>query len=232
MSAKHVLITGGNKGIGIETTKIFVKLGYRVTVLARKKSNALKDLDCRFIQYDLVDVEGIPKLISNLDDVDVLINNAGIMNVLSYDKYTKAAKEKIMKVNLEAPIALIRSVAKKMIQRKAGRIVNNASIAGQIGHPDVWYGITKAGIINATKSFAKILGPDGIIVNCIAAGPVETDMIHSIPESRKGALLSSVYSGRFAEADEVAQTIAWLGTESPAYINGVCIDINNGAFPR
>ncbi|NQY67219.1 MAG: SDR family oxidoreductase [Flavobacteriales bacterium] len=231
-SRKHVLITGGNQGIGLETTKAFIDLGYRVTVLARENTPYLKPLDCHFIKYDLNDIEGISKLISTLDHIDVLINNAGIMNVMNYNTYTKIAKNKVMKVNLEAPVELMTCVSKKMIKNKSGRIVNNASIAGQIGHPDIWYGITKAGIINATKSFAKILGPQGIIVNCIAAGPVETDMIHSIPESRKGALLSSVYSGRFAQASEVAKTIAWLGSESPAYINGVCIDINNGAFPR
>jgi 3-oxoacyl-[acyl-carrier protein] reductase len=119
-----------------------------------------------------------------------------------------------------------------MIQKKQGRIVNNASIAGQIGHPDIWYGITKAGLINATKSFAKLLGPHGIIVNAVAAGPVETDMMQSIPEARKEAILKSVYSGRFAQPIEVAQTILWLATDSPAYINGTCVDINNGAFPR
>jgi 3-oxoacyl-[acyl-carrier protein] reductase len=119
-----------------------------------------------------------------------------------------------------------------MIQRKSGRIVNNASIAGQIGHPDIWYGITKAGLINATKSYAKILGAEGILVNAVAASPTETDMLATIPEARKATFKQSVISNRFATPQEVAAAIGWLGTESPEYINGICIDINNGSFMR
>lgn len=232
MDNKHVLITGGNKGIGLETTKLFLDLGFKITVLARDLSTIKGFRNCNFIEYDLCNIEDISTTISDLDNIDILINNAGIMNTFGYDSYPRIKKEEIIKVNLEAAIELITCVSKKMIQNKHGRIVNNASIAGQIGHPDIWYGITKAGLINATKSFAKILGPHGIIINSIAAGPVETDMMKSIPESRKAAILKNVYSGRFAQPKEIAQTIVWLATESPEYINGTCIDINNGAFPR
>jgi 3-oxoacyl-[acyl-carrier protein] reductase len=232
MNNKHVLITGGNKGIGLETTKLFIEKGVRVTVLARDLSSIKGLSQCRGIEFDLCKIENISKIVSDLGDIDILINNAGIMNTCSYDNYPARDKEEMIKINLEAPVELISCVSKTMIQNKQGRIVNNASIAGQIEHPDIWYGITKAGIINATKSFAKILGPHGIIINSIAAGPVETDMMKSIPEARKEAILKSVYSGRFAQPQEIAQTIVWLATESPAYINGTCIDMNNGAFPR
>jgi len=119
-----------------------------------------------------------------------------------------------------------------MISKGWGRIVNNASIAGHIGHPDIWYGATKAGLINMTKSFAKILGGDGIVVNAVAAGPVETDMLHVIPIERRTAIKNTVYTGRFAQPQEVSDTMFWLATDCPEYINGTCIDINNGAFPR
>ncbi len=232
MNVKHVLITGGNKGIGLETTKQFLSMGFKVTVIARDIS-IVKDIkNCYGIEYDLKDIENIPKLISRLERIDILVNNAGIMNTYPFDSYPENKKDEILKINLEAPVELIKCVSKSMIQHKEGRIVNNASIAGQIGHPDIWYGITKAGLINATKSFAKILGPYGIIINSIAPGPVETDMMKSIPDARKEAILRNVYSNRFAQPDEVAKTIVWLSTDSPEYINGVCIDINNGAFPR
>ena len=155
-----------------------------------------------------------------------------MQNTYSYDNYPRNKKDEILKINLEAPIKLMNSVAKTMIKNKKGRIVNNASIAGQIGHPDIWYGVTKAGLINATKSYARQLGQYGIIINAIAASPVETDMMKNIPEIRKQNFLKSVHSGRFATPIEIAKTIVWLATESPAYINGTCIDINDGAFPR
>jgi len=87
-------------------------------------------------------------------------------------------------------------------------------------------------MINMTKSFAKLLGSKGIVINAVAAGPVETDMLDVIPEQRKKEIRNAVHTGRFAYPDEVADTIYWLATECPEYINGTCIDINNGAFPR
>lgn len=90
----------------------------------------------------------------------------------------------------------------------------------------------KSLIINATKSFAKLLGPKGIVINAVAPGPVETDMMAVIPEQRKKSIKNSVFIDRFAKAEEVAKAIYWLATDCPEYINGTCIDINNGAFPR
>src|SRR5690606_29416164 len=113
-----------------------------------------------------------------------------------------------------------------MIKKKNGRIINIASIAGEIGHPDVWYGVTKSGMINITKSFAKQLGQYGIVVNAIAPGPVETDMLATIPDDRKVAIKNTVYSGRFARPNEIADTIYWLATDCPEYINGITVDIN------
>ncbi|WP_198013872.1 SDR family NAD(P)-dependent oxidoreductase [Desulforegula conservatrix] len=232
---KTVLITGGNKGIGLETTKIFLGMGYKVVIVARDFSDYSLIPDSENIikkPFDLTDIEKIPKLVSEIGHVDVLINNAGVMFACPYDNYPAEKVETILKLNIEAPVALIREVSKSMIEKGFGRIVNNASIAGEIGHPDVWYGITKAGLINVTKSFAKILGGKGIVVNAVAAGPVETDMLHVIPEDRKKAVKAAVYLGRFAKPEEVAKAMVWLATDCPEYINGVCLDINNGAFPR
>ena len=229
---KHALITGGNKGIGYETTMMLLDLGYNVTVIARDISPVKGIKNCNGVSFDLFNVSEISKMISDIEPVDVLINNAGIMNTCNYRTYTDKKKNEIIKINLEAPVELITCVSENMIKKREGRIVNNASIAGQIGHPDIWYGISKAGLINATKSFAKELGSFGIIINAVAAGPVATDMLNTIPQARKDAILKSVFTGRFAYANEVAKAMVWLATESPEYINGTCIDINNGAYLR
>jgi len=231
---KTVLITGGNKGIGLETTKFFLQLGYRVIIVARDFSDGALQTSTDVImkQFDLLDIGQIPQLISELGHIDVLINNAGVMHSIPYDNYPQEKIDQMLKLNIEAPVALIREVSKSMINNGSGRIVNNASVAGQIGHPDIWYGITKAGLINATKSFARILGPKGIVINAVAPGPVETDMLKVIPEERKKAIKNVVYTNRFAKPEEVAKAIVWLATECPEYINGTCLDINNGAFPR
>lgn len=231
---KKVLITGGNKGIGLETTRLFLENNYKVIVVARDYTNfEFNDNDnVEKIKYDLSNVEGIKDLVDKIGHIDVLVNNAGIMNSIPYDSYPKADMEKLMNINLYAPIEFIKHTSKSMINAKSGRIVNTASVAGQIGHPDIWYGISKAGIINATKSFAKLLGEHGIVVNCVAPGPVETDMLNVIPEQRKNSIKSNVFTDRFAKPEEVAKAIFWLATDCPEYINGTCIDINNGAFLR
>ncbi len=230
---KTVLITGGNKGIGLEVTREFLSLNYDIIVIARDFNDfEFKNNDkIKQIIFDLSRVDEIPTLISSLDPIDILINNAGVMYSLPYNQYSNDKKESMLKLNIETPIKLIEEVSKSMIKKGNGRIVNNASVAGYTGHPDIWYGITKAGLINATKSFAKIF--DGkIIINAVAPSPVDTDMQKVNSKERKDAFMKSVITKRFATAQEVAKTIIWLATESPEYINGTCIDINNGSFPR
>lgn len=230
---KHVLITGGNKGIGLEVTKGFLELDGDVIVLARDFAGfAFKEHPAvRCVAFDLTRTNEIPALIEGLPPIDILINNAGVMYSLPYDDYPEAKIQSMLGLNLEAPVKLIEAVSKSMLKKESGRVVNNASIAGQIGHPDIWYGITKAGLINATKSFAKIFG-GRIIVNAVAPSPVETDMLNVIPRKRREAFLKSVIAQRFARPQEIAKTIVWLATESPEYINGTCIDLNSGSFPR
>ncbi len=230
---KTVLITGGNKGIGLEVTRLFLNLNYNIIIIARDFNNfEFKDnKEIKQIEFDLSRVDEISTLISSLEPIDILINNAGVMYSLPYNEYPNDKKESMLKLNIESPIKLIEEISKNMIKKGSGRIVNNTSIAGQIGHPDIWYGITKAGLINATKSFSKIF--DGkIIINAVAPSPVETDMLNVIPKQRQEAFLKTVIVKRFAQPQEIAKTIVWLATDSPEYINGTCIDINNGSFPR
>lgn len=234
MTDLTVLITGASRGIGLATARRFADAGYAVYGLARKMSEIAGDRACfaKCIDFDLRRIDLIPRLAEDVGHVDILVNNAGIMHGIRFHEYPDDKREEMIRVNLEAPVALISAFADGMKRKSGGRIVNNASIAGEMGHPDVWYGITKAGVINFTKSFARILGPFGIVVNCVAAGPVETDMLKTIPQERQDAIKKSVYTGRFARPDEVAAAMFWLATECPAYINGTCIDINDGAFPR
>jgi len=231
---KTALITGGNRGIGLETCRYFLARDYRVIALARDFSTfeLAGEENISACVFDLTAVAQIPELVASIGPVDVLVNNAGVMYSLPYDAYPQDKMKTLLRLNLEAPVALMREVGKQMVAHGGGRIVNNASVAGQVGHPDIWYGISKAGLINATKSFARILGPDDVLVNAVAPSPVETDMLEVIPQHRRETFKESVINKRFATAAEVAEAIGWLGTTSPAYINGICIDINNGAFPR
>ena len=232
---KRVLVTGGTKGIGLEVTKMMLDLDYQVVVAGRDFSNfPLKNnTDVEMIEIDLSDLDALPEFITKVGDIEVLINNAGYMQPkYTYDNYPLEAKTKLMNVDLYAPVELMNAFSQNMKKKKFGRIVNTASIAGQIGHPDVWYGIAKAGLINATKIYAKLLGTDGITVNCVAPSAAETDMQNDNEESRKKAFKAAVVTNRFAEPEEVAKAIVWLATDCPEYINGITIDINNTFYAR
>lgn len=229
---KKVLITGGNKGIGLACTRIFLERGFEVIVTARDGSFQKDVQGVTFIELDLSKPERIPEFAAKVGPIDVLVNNAGVMNSLPYDNYPQEKMRYLMAINLESPVALIREFAKSMIEKGSGRIVNVGSVAGHTGQPDVWYAISKAGIMNATKSLAKLLGPKGIVVNAVAPGPVNTEMLEKVPRERKKQILNATMLHRPAEPWEVAKSIYWLATESPEYINGITIDINNGAYLR
>jgi len=151
-------------------TKLFLEQGDRVIVVARDFKDFVYANKVECVEYDLTNVAKIPSLIAQIGNIDTLINNAGVMYSLPYNDYPQDKIESMLKLNLEAPIKLI----EECVKAGATRVVNNASIAGEIGHPDVWYGVSKAGLINATKSFAKIF-EGKVVINAVAPSPVETE---------------------------------------------------------
>ncbi len=226
---KTALITGAGRGIGLATAKAFAQAGWKV--LALDKDFSTFDLDVERIECDLRDLSRVKSLFEKRQ-VDTLVNNAGVLFCDPYDAIPEANKREVLAVNIEAPAALIEALAPQMKARQSGRIVNVGSVAAFTGHPDLWYGITKAGILNLTKAWAKELGPHGVLVNAVAPGPTQTAMYDQLPQSRKDGVMKSVYSGRVCTPEEVASAILWLGTSCPEYVNGTTLDVNNGSYPR
>jgi NAD(P)-dependent dehydrogenase (short-subunit alcohol dehydrogenase family) len=223
------LITGAGRGIGLATARAFHKAGWKVLALDRDFSGF--DLDVERIEFDLRQLSKIKGLVEK-KEIDTLVNNAGVLFCDPYDAIPEEHKREVLTVNIEAPAALITALAPQMKARKSGRIVNVGSVAAFTGHPDLWYGITKAGILNLTKAWAKELGPHGVLVNAVAPGPTQTAMYDQLPQSRKEGVMRSVYSGRVCMPDEVAAAILWLGSACPEYVNGTTLDVNNGSYPR
>jgi 3-oxoacyl-[acyl-carrier protein] reductase len=225
-----VLVTGAARGIGLATARAFLKAGWKVLALDKDFSSC-DEKGLERIEFDLQNLSGIKKLVEKRE-VHTLVNNAGVLFCDPYDSIAEEHKREVLTVNLEAPARLIESISVQMKKRKAGRIVNVGSVAAFTGHPDLWYGITKAGILNMTKAWAKELGPHGILVNAVAPGPTQTAMYDQLPQSRKDGVMRSVYSGRVCSPEEVASAILWLGSACPEYINGTTLDVNNGSYPR
>ena len=171
-------------------------------------------------------------MVEKLGEIDILVNNAGVQTAVAIDRYTDEARRRILAVNLKAPVELIRALSKQMVARKSGRIMSLASIAAYGAHTDLWYGVTKAGVVSYTRSFASYLGPHGIQVNAVAPGPIETDLLKKAQPERIEALMKLVYTRRVGRPEEVAEAIRWLALDAPPIINGAVIDITDGAFLR
>lgn len=225
------IITGGNRGIGLEISKILLSKGFEVHVISR---SGVAQPPKGMVSWtaDISDYEKMLQIVDKIGTPDVLINNAGIMNAMTANDYNSEAILHILNVNLISTVRLSACVAERMAGNGGGRIVSMGSIAGEIGHPDIWYGISKAGLMNAMRSLARTYGARGVIANSVAPGPVETEMMKNIPQDRKNRLMAATISQRFCLAEEVAKTVSWLATDAPAFINGDVIDINNGTNYR
>jgi 3-oxoacyl-[acyl-carrier protein] reductase len=225
------IVTGGNRGIGLEITKGLLEKGFEVHVLSRSGI----DISDKNIVSWKVDVSDYTQTVAIADKIgvpEVLVNNAGMMN-------SKIARDcdhddilKILNLNLISAVRLSLYLAEKMANGSGGRIVSIGSLAGAIGHPDIWYGVSKAGIANAMRSLSRAFGPRGVVANSVAPGPVETEMMQSIPQDRKDRVKAATINQRFCFAEEVAKVVCWLATDAPSYINGEIIDINNGVNYR
>lgn len=225
------LVTGGNRGIGASTVKAIRARKPNTQILIASRTEPEPANNVAWIEADLATQTGLSAVKKHLSVCDGLINNSGIMIGKGAFDVTDKERDLTLAINqmavVELSLAFIKAAAGKPV-----RIVNNSSIAAHLGHPDIWYGMTKAAVLNFTKSVAKSFGPQGVVCNCVAAGPVETGMLDTIPDARQQALKSATILDRFANPSDVADVMAWLAIDSPDYVNGVCIDINNGTYMR
>ncbi|MDW8312722.1 MAG: SDR family oxidoreductase, partial [Burkholderiales bacterium] len=240
---KTILLTGATRGIGLATAKRLLARGCRVLALGRDFRRFDREIELRSpaverIAFDLRRLEAIESLVEGLPPLDVLVNNAAMLTAQPFDRYPLAERRDLIAVNLEAPAELARACLARWLARpqaaqnasstERGRIVNVASVAAFGGHPDVWYGASKAALINLTKSLAKRYGPEGVLVNAVAPGPTKTGMFDRLPPERIAEFERLVLARRFAEPDEVACVIEWLALDAPEYVNGATIDVTSG----
>lgn len=238
---KIVLITGGAKGIGKACVLKFSSEYHVIFTYNKSKKQAdelveklsQNNITCTAIKADLSKLKEIENLtntvLSNFKKVDVLINNAGISSQKLLIDESNENIENILSTNLKSQILLCRNFAKKMIENKAGRIINIASIWGQIGGSmESVYSASKAGVIGLTKALAKELALCNITVNSISPGAIETDMLHEINDEDLDAFKQEIPMSRFGNANEVADLCFFLASEQASYITGQDIGINGG----
>lgn len=232
LQGKVIVITGGARGIGLEAAKLFSRYGAKVVALYNKSFKKNFD-NVKFIKLDVTNAkqcsEVVKKIIEEYKKIDVLINNAGIINDAKIEKTTSEQFDKVIDVNLKGTFNITKEVVPYMKKENFGNIINVASISGLYGNiGQTNYAASKAGIIGMTYTWAKELGKSNIRVNAIAPGFTETDMTKEIPEKIKQKIKDKIILKRFAKAIEIANVILFLADNSSSYITGTIINVDGG----
>ena len=236
---KKILITGATGGIGKELVKKFLSLDGEVLATGTKieKLDSLKKEfpKINVLKFDISEhskiQEFIEKVSSQLDGLDILINNAGI----NLDNLSLRMKEeewkKVIDVNLGSTFFLCKYAIKKMLKNKYGRIVNITSIVGHTGNlGQSNYAASKAGIIAMSKSLAIEYAKKNININCISPGFIKTAMTEKIDDKYKEIIISKIPSARLGEPEDIANAVIFLASNQSNYINGETLHVNGGMY--
>lgn len=242
LSKKNALITGGSRGIGraiaIELSRqgINIIITYNsseekaLEVIKEVENNGVKGLAVKVDVSSEEDVKNMMKTIKNqFDSVDILVNNAGVTKDNLLLRMKTEEWDKVMDTNLKGVYLCTKAVARGMMKKRYGKIINIASVVGISGNAGQGnYSASKAGVIGFTKSIAKELGSRGITVNGVAPGFVETDMTEVLSEDIKKHSLNMIPLKRFGKPEDIANVVVFLCSEKADYITGQIINVDGG----
>jgi 3-oxoacyl-[acyl-carrier protein] reductase len=228
---RTVLVTGGNRGIGLATARRFAAAGHRVAVTYR--SDPPEDADLLAVRCDVTDPEQVDAAFAVTEEalgpVGVLVANAGITRDGLVLKMSDEAFTDVIDANLTGAFRACRRAARTMVRQRFGRIVLVSSVVGLGGQAgQVNYAASKAGLVGLGRSLARELAGRGVTVNLVAPGPIDTDMIGALNETQQAAIVEAVPLGRVGSPDEVAATIAFLASDDAGYITGAVIPVDGG----
>lgn len=236
------LITGGSRGIGAAIAAALARAGYAVAINYNHSAGAAEALAASLraeghtaitVQADVSDPAQVTAMFQAVENqlgaVSVLVNNAGIAQQKLFTDLSDADWRRMMGVHLDGAFYCCRAALPAMIRARYGRILNIASMWGQVGGScEVHYSAAKAGLIGLTKALAKEEGPSGITVNCIAPGVVDTDMMASFSDEDRAALADETPVCRLGSADEVAAAAVFLCSRAAGFITGQVLGVNGG----
>ena len=232
------LVTGSAQGIGFAIVKNLLEKGdHKVFgVDIQEQSDEIEGYEENTfipLKCDLSDSDACRKLVRDIGNVDVLVNNAAILIENELEDVSDRDFNGIISVNLHAPFVLSVEASKGMKERGWGRIVNMSSVGARTGgiSQSCVYAATKAGLIAVTKNFARNLGPYGVTTNAVAPGAIATPMAVEQSLSDESLLERVVQAtpvGRLGTAEEAAATVGFLASDEASFVNGVCLDVNGG----
>ena len=239
LSGHITLVTGGSRGIGLAVSQELARAGCKVAVIGRNQEAAnaaaagLEGEDHRAYGCDVSDGESVAsvadQVTKDLGPVDILVNNAGITRDNLFIRMKEEEWDDVLAVNLKGAFNMTKALARGMMRRRSGVILNVTSVVGLIGNAgQANYAASKAGLIGFTKSIAKELASRGVRCNAIAPGFITTDMTAELPEATIEELHARIPLGHLGEPSDVAGLVRFLAGPAARYITGQVISVDGG----
>ena len=228
---KHVVITGGSRGIGAAAVELFAAKGYRVTFLYEKNHGAASAIaektGATAICCDVSDSAAVKTAFAQIGDVDILICNAGLAHYGLLSMTDEDTWDRLFDVNVKGMYLCINAAMPAFLKKQSGCIITVSSMWGQVGSScEAAYSATKGAVIALTRALAKELGPSGIRVNCIAPGVILTDMCAGLSEETMEELASDTPVGRNGNPQDVAAAMEYLANAT--FVTGEVLSVNGG----
>jgi 3-oxoacyl-[acyl-carrier protein] reductase len=226
-------VTGGSRGIGASIARELARAGAGVVIGYRSGQDeaeaVAKEIGGRALQADVADAEQAKRIVEEAGDIDILVNNAGLTRDTLLMRMSDEDWHDVIETNLSSVFYTCRAVARGMMKRRSGSIVNVASIVGLRGNlGQANYAASKAGIIGFTKSLARELGSRGVRANVVAPGYVATRLTEVIPDELQASMLQNTPLGRFGQADDVAGAVRFLCSDEASFITGAVLLVDGG----
>ncbi|MCZ6761025.1 MAG: 3-oxoacyl-[acyl-carrier-protein] reductase [Gemmatimonadetes bacterium] len=238
LEGKVALVTGASRGIGRDIAARFVEAGAKVALVARNRDalqDTASDLGDKAFPFvaDVADSESIRETVSAVEQdigpIDILVNNAGVTRDGVLVRVSEEDWDRVLDTNLKGAFNTTKVVARGMMKRRWGRVINITSVVGVIGNRgQVNYAASKAGLIGFTKSIAKELASRNILANAIAPGFMDTNMTRDLSDEQRDALLSQIPLGKLGTGDDVASVALFLASEMASYITGQVLVVDGG----
>jgi 3-oxoacyl-[acyl-carrier protein] reductase len=229
--ARTVLVTGGSRGIGLGCARALAAAGHHVAVTSA--TTPVDEAGLLTVPCDVTDAEQVDTAIATIErelgPVEVLVANAGINRDGLLVRMAEDDFEAVIATNLTATWRLAKRVLPAMMKARWGRVITVSSVGAYLGAPGQSnYAASKAGLIGLTRSIAREYGPRGITANVVAPGPIDTDMLGSMPEDKRAALSGQVPVGRIGTVAEVAAAVTFLASEGASFITGAVVPVDGG----
>jgi 3-oxoacyl-[acyl-carrier protein] reductase len=230
MTARTVLVTGGNRGIGFAIAAEFLAQGHRVAVTARSGDGPEGALTVRADVTDGASLDAaFAEVEHELGPVEVVVANAGITRDTLLLRMSDDDFDDVVDTNLGGAFRVVKRASKGMLRGKFGRVILISSVVGLMGSAgQINYAASKSGLVGIARSLTRELGSRGITANVVAPGFIETDMTAELSDEKQAEYRATIPAGRFASATEVARVVVWLAGDDAAYISGAVIPVDGG----